>query len=230
MNKKLLFCLFISFLFNQILISNPVTLYITTADEHLEPYVIDDETTILNISNFIPPFNKFHVDSISGLEQLTALEVVQIQGLNTVVDFTFLGDAPNLKEIYITSCITSSLRFMENLKNAEIIVFDGYVTEDDYETIKNQIIDLSKLENLQKISFSAALLPAEEYIGFAAIPKFSYVYSNPDIQLGNNNIESISEEDIEILSQFNKIYLWPNPILFNDEEMKKLEGLNIISR
>lgn len=229
-SKRFLGIVFFVFFLGFWTFADPVTLNITTADGHLVPFEIDDETTILNISNFTPPFNKYEVDSISGLEQLKNLEVVQFIGLNTIVNFSFLTDAPNLKEVYISSCIVSSLKFIENLTKAELIFLDVYVVEDDYDSIKNTEIDMSQLENLIKLSFSAAIIPAEEYIGFGAVPKFSYVPSHPDLVLGNNDIEHFSEEDIEILSQFNNIYLWPNPILNNQEEMENLEGLNIITR
>lgn len=229
--KKLKYYLFgLLFFFIFPLYAENVTLNITTADGHLVPYEIDDSTRILNISNFTPPFNKFDIDSISGLEQLTNLEVIQIVGLNTIVDFSFLSDAPNIKELYISSCIVLSLKFLEDLYNAELIMMDVYVIDEDYEVIRDMEIDLSKLENLQKLSFYASVIPSDEYRGFAAIPKFSYVQSHPDIVLGNNEIEEFTEDDIEILSQFNRIYLWPNPVLFNEDEMKKLDGLNIITR
>lgn len=230
MNKKIGMFL-LTFLFvSQALFSEIVTLNITTSDGHLEPFEIDDKTTVLNISNFIPPFNKFNLDSISGLEQLENLEVVQIQGLYTPIDFSFLCDAPNLKEIYIDSCIPISLKFLEDLYNAEIITLNVYILTDEYENVKNQVIDLSELHNLQKLSFSAALIPTEEYEGFAAIPKFSYVTSHPDLDISNNEITEVSQDDLEILSQFNKIYLWPNPILFDDLQMEKFKDLNIITR
>ena len=36
--------------------------------------------------------------------------------------------------------------------------------------------------------------------------------SHPDLILSNNEIESVSFDDLEILSQFNEISLWPDHI------------------
>lgn len=228
MKNKFRFLLFLIFLNHFFpLFAETVTLNIATSDGHLVPCDIDDSTVILNISNFTPPFNKFDIDSISGLEQLVNLEVVQIIGLYSIVDFSFLCDAPNIKELYISSCIISSLKFLENLNNAELIMLDVYVVNEDYENIKNAEIDLSRLVQLKKLSFSASVIPNDYYKGFGCIPKFSYVQSHPDLILSNNEIESVSFDDLEILSQFNEISLWPNPILNNPDEMEKLKDFNI---
>lgn len=231
--KKLIIILI--FLLSSFIYAEKIELKIITTDNKIIPFEVDDYARILNISSKIMPENNsdeiIGIKKIEGTENLPNIQIVRIDSISLIDDYSFLFNFPNLNEIYIFGTILTSLKFLENLSSISMIDINAFIFDEDLETIQNEAIDLNKLENICSINFSISMLTLYDGTqGFDSIPNFINVKNKPIINLGNNGISSVDDKDIEILSQFSEIHLWPNPIVNDWFEMDKLSGLNIIFR
>lgn len=231
--KKLIIILV--FLLSSFLYAEKIKLKIITTDNKTINFEVDDYARILNISSKLMPENNsdeiIGIKKIEGTEKLPNIQIVRIDSISLIDDYSFLFNFPNLNEIYIFGTILTSLKFLENLSSISMIDINAFIFDEDLETIQNEAIDFSKLENLFSVNFSISMLTLYDGTkGFDSIPNFINVQNKPIINLGNNEITSVNDKDIEILSQFSEIHLWPNPILSDFYEMEKLQDLNIITK
>lgn len=231
--KKLIIILI--FLLSSFLFAEKIELKIITTDNTIIPFEVDDYARILNISSKIMPENNsdeiIGIKKIEGTEKLSNIQIVRIDSISLIDDYSFLFNFNNLKELYIFGTIITSLQFLENLSSLNMLDINAFIFDEDLETIQNETIDLSKLENLFSVNFSISMLTLYDGTqGFDSIPNFINVKNSPIINLGNNGISSVDDKDIEILSQFSEIHLWPNPILSDFYEIEKLQDLNIITK
>lgn len=232
-NKSVIILIFL-FFSTKVFASN-VQLSIYTTEEKNVIYEVDEDIRIMTITNKILPSpensNIYGIKKITGFEQLKNLEILRIKNIDIIDDYSFLADIKNLRELYINSTILTDFTFIENLKNIEILDLEPFIYDEDLETLRNTSVDFNNLENIRMIIFSIYILTIDDkYEEFSCVPKFFNVKNMPTIDLGGNGIKEISEEELEILSQFSEINLYPNPILSNWLEMEKLIDLNIISR
>lgn len=231
--KKLIIILV--FLLSSFLYAEKIELKIITTDNKTINFEVDDYARILNISSKLMPENNsdeiIGIKKIEGTEKLSNIQIVRIDSISLIDDYSFLFNFNNLKELYIFGTIITSLQFLENLSSLNMLDINAFIFDEDLETIQNEAIDLNKLENICSINFSISMLTLYDGTqGFDSIPNFINVKNKPIINLGNNGISSVDDKDIEILSQFSEIHLWPNPILSDFYEMEKLQDLNIITK
>lgn len=231
--KKLIIILV--FLLSSFLYAEKIELKIITTDNKTINFEVNDYARILNISSKLMPENNsdeiIGIKKIEGTENLQNIQIVRIDSISLIDDYSFLFNFNNLKELYIFGTIITSLQFLENLSSLNMLDVNAFIFDEDLETIQNETIDLSNLENLYSIGFSISMLTLYDGTkGFDSIPNFVNVQNKPIIYLGNNDITSVDDKDIEILSQFSEIHLWPNPILSDFYEMEKLKDLNIITK
>lgn len=233
MKKKFVFALII-LLFSQVY-SETVQLEVFTSETESFFYDVNKNVKILFFSKSMFPeqeSNFYIIDTIKGFEKLESLEIIEFQGIDLIYDLDFLADITNLKELYISNVSITSLNFLEKLKNLELIDMYVYLSVEDAENIKQQEINLEQLENLKRIKFSTSILNLElqDFQYFNSVPYFTNVKNFPIIFLGDNGIEYLSDSEIEILTQFSEIHLWPNPILSDIYEMEKIKDLNVITK
>lgn len=231
--KKLIIILV--FLLSSFLYAEKIKLKIITTDNKTINFEVDDYARILNISSKLMPENNsdeiIGIKKIEGTEKLPNIQIVRIDSISLIDDYSFLFNFNNLKELYIFGTIITSLQFLENLSSINMLDINAFIFDEDLETIQNEPIDLINLENLYSIGFSISMLTLYDGTkGFNSIPNFVNVQNKPIIYLGNNDITTVDDKDVEILSQFSEIHLWPNPIVNDWFEMDKLKDLNIITK
>lgn len=231
--KKIIF--FILFIISFNLSAAPVNLLITTTEDYSFEFETDDNIKIFTITQSLLPSQNndtiYGIKKIEGFNQMKNLEIIRIKNIDLIDDFSFLFDIENLHELYISTTIMTDFSFIEKLKNLELMDLEPFIYDEDLETLRNIKINLESLENLKAIIFSTTILTIDDYYEeFNCIPKFINVKNKPYLDIGNNGIQKVSDSDLEILSQFSEINLYPNPIINDWMEMDKLKELHVISR
>lgn len=163
---------------------------------------------------------------ISGLEQLEKLSVIEIPILKYTGNYEFLTDCKNLKRLYLNGGTITSFKFLEKMKNLEYVELNMYINNEDLEKIYSEKINFVNLKQINEIRFFPIVTNLNKTSSYYKIPNFVNVKNNAKLFLGNNEIESISDSDIELLKQYSEVYLWPNPILENPKELEKLKKVN----
>lgn len=229
------FCLLIFFCSFQ-LYSEQFTVKFYLSNNEVYAHDFDSDIRLLNLSDTLFGFDDiledYYITKIEGFEQFKNLRILEIRDFMNILDFSFLDDLPNLTELYIDSSLVEDISFLSNLENLEIIDLFIYVREENAQNFFQSEIDLSQLLFLARINFKAMILPEDgkSDIPFNSIPNFANVQNQPQIHLGHNEISTLDENQIDLLRQYSQIFLYPNPILNNDEEMEKLKGLMIVVR
>lgn len=228
-------CLVLTFLFTVLLFSQTVPLKFKISNGAEYEVYYNENQRILSFSDKSLPFldevEDFAIVDISGLDKLKHLEILEIKDILNYVNYGFINDLSNICELYINSCFVDSLSFLENLYNLEVIDIQIYVTEESAQKIKNTKIDLSNLLFIKRIDFKATVISADEQlIPYNSIPFFVNVQNQPVLNIGGNDISDLSVNQRNLLKQYSEIYLYPNPILFDDLQMESLTELNIIKR
>lgn len=228
-------CLVLTFLFAVLLFSQTVPLKFKISNGAEYEVYYNENQRILSFSDKSLPFldevEDFAIVDISGLDKLKHLEILEIKDILNYVNYGFINDLNNICELYINSCFVDSLSFLENLYNLEVIDIQIYVTEESAQKIKNTKIDLSNLLFIKRIDFKATVISADEQlIPYNSIPFFVNVQNQPVLNIGGNDISDLSVNQRNLLKQYSEIYLYPNPILFDDLQMESLTELNIIKR
>lgn len=230
--KKILFFIFLSFLSLSLSAESAVLKFFYNDGEILEKKVNKNSHLLILSETSIPKTNdsgEFLLEDIEGLEQLENLQVIQINDVNFIDDFSFLSNLKYLKELYINSCFIKSIKFLENMQNLEVIDLTLYIPSESSEKFKKEIIDIDKLLFIKKIDFHVSVVVDEEnFEDYNDIPKFINVKNQPVLNIGKNNLRTISENQISFLKQYSQIFLWPNPIISNMTELKKIDDLNIV--
>ena len=134
------------------------------------------------------------------------------------------------------NCWISSLNFLENLSNLENIEIQFSADISEYKTIKENKINLSKLQKLKKIYIENSdfcniyknqpwEMPTVCSLDF--IPPFINVQNKPELLIYDNMIEKITKEEIRLLKQYSNVHLDFNPIAKNEAELAKLKKAKI---
>lgn len=231
--KKNILILF--FLISGFLFAESINIKITTTEDKTFDYEVDDNTSIFTITKKILPEQEtdgiYGIKKIEGFNQLKNLKIIRIKNIDIIDNYDFLKEIPNLRELYISTTIITDIKFIENLYSLELLDFEPFIYDEDLETLRNSTINLENLELLKAIIFSTTILTIDNYYEeFNCIPKFINVKNKPYLDLGNNGITSVNDNEIDILSQFSEVNLWPNPILSDLYEMEKLQDLNIVTK
>ncbi len=225
----ILICTFISLYF----FADEVKLRIFSQNGEILEKEIESNTRLLQINeNFLPDsiiYKDFLIVDIEGLEELPNLQVLQINDVNNINDFTFLSRLKFLRELYINSTFIKSLKFLEGMHNLDLIDLTLYVMEDESQKFKEEIIDLGQNLFIKKIDYHVSVVVDEETLrDFNDIPKFINVQNQPILNIGKNQIYTISADQKKYLYQYSQIYLWPNPIIEDQLQIEGLKDLNII--
>lgn len=230
--KKIISLLILT-IFSLSLFADKVSIKIFLANGQIVEKEINSNIRLLQINeNFfsesqIP--NDFIIVNIEGLEELQNLQVLQINDVNNIDDFSFLSKLNFLQELYISSTFVKSLKFLEGMQNLDIIDLTLYVMKEDYKSFKDEIINLEKLLFLKKINFHiSCVLDEKNLMDFNDIPKFINVQNQPILNIGKNQIYTISADQKKYLYQYSQIYLWPNPIIDDRLQLQNLRDLNVI--
>lgn len=163
---------------------------------------------------------------VKGLNQLTNLTNFETPILNYKGDYRFLEDCKNLKKIFLNGGTITSFKFIEKMESLEYLELGMYINKDDIDKIYAEKIDFVNLKNLREIRFSPIVNSSNKTSRYGKIPNFVSIQNKPKIFLGNNEIETLTEKDIELLNQYSEVNLFPNPILENIKELEKLENVN----
>lgn len=128
-----------------------------------------------------------------------------------------MSKLPNLRKLSLGGCTVYDFKFLESLTNLEDLSLHVFIAEGLTDKIKFTPIDLLNLKKIKYISFNS--IP---------VPPFINVQNRPYLILDNNNIESLSVYDLELLSDYSLVTMRYNPIVSNQAERLKCSGLPII--
>lgn len=160
---------------------------------------------------------KFQILTVENIEVLTQVEFIEFINVRTIQDYSFLSKLPNLRQLSLGGCTVYDLKFLESLTNLEHLSLHIFIPEHIIDKIKSTPIDLLNLKKIKYISFNS--IP---------VPPFINVQNRPYLILDNNNIESLSVCDLELLSNYSLVTMRYNPIVNNQAERLKCAGLPII--
>ncbi len=160
---------------------------------------------------------KFEILTVENIEVLTQLEFIEFINVTTIHDYSFLSKLPKLRKLSLGGCSVFDLKFLESLTNLEDLSLHIFIPESIIEKIKVTPIDLLNLKKIKYISFNS--IP---------VPPFINVQNQPYLILDNNNIESLSVYDLELLSDYSLVTMRYNPIVSNQAERLKCAGLPIV--
>ena len=213
--------------------SENVTLqFFTSRGEILEKEVNASIRLLMITEAFIPRSTvdeEVFIVDVSGFDQLKDLQILNVNALNNLSNFNFIGDIENLRELYIHFCFVDSIKFLEKMKKLEIAEISMYVMEDKKEQFISEQVDLSNAISLARINFHASVMSKEEdLLNFNNIPNLINVQNQPVLDIGSCGIETIGPEQRVQLKQYSQIYLWPNPIIRDELQIEALKDLNIV--
>jgi len=215
---KLFIVIFVVSLTCQIYAENLVSIKIVQNDSISKTIQVDENVTHLT---FAAPEYK-SITSIEGLEQLKNLESFDFYNLD-IIDTEFFNSCPKLNQLWISGCTLKSLKFIEKLDN----LTELYLDFDCDERIRKEKIDCKNLNRLKKIFFTGIVIKSGEPEKFGCVPRFIGIKSKCRLVLEDENITSLSEEEVKILKQFTSVALDANPILKNPDEVKLMQKANI---
>ncbi|MCQ2591435.1 MAG: hypothetical protein MJ188_01515 [Treponema sp.] len=219
------FLLVLFVLFSTSVFAETVQLKITTSTGAIVYQDVEKETTFWGAMNGDSVNYKFA--SVSGLEQLPNLEIIEFQNIDTVEDFSFLSSAKNLKELYMTNCSVNSLKFIEKLGKLKMLDLNVLFQTSASEAVELTRIDLGKLHSLQELRFSAIVVDSNKnaICKLTEVPKFKNVKSVPLLDISNNDIKAFSDEDVKLLNQYSEVFIKYNPVSTNAAELVKLKKI-----
>lgn len=232
--KKLLTLLFL-IITPSLIFGKEIILSFHISDNSIYEVTFDDSKTLLSLSNtnlsFLDETSNLQIIKVDGFEQFKNLQILEIKDIYNISNFSFLLDLPQLRELYIKSCLIESLDFLQYLVNLEILYISVYVSEENAKKMKTTKQDLSELLFLKRIDFRATILTNDDELStFNGMPLFYNVQNQPVINLGNNGITELNNNERLLLKQYSIIYLYPNPILNDDFQMECLRDLNVVTK
>lgn len=171
-------------------------------------------------------FPNKEIVSMEGFEKLNNLSALFFYYPKYYGDWMFLKKIPKLKK-FASDIKKSSLKFLENLNNIETLELNIIYNDEDFENLKSTIIDLKKLTKLKKIWLRIDNEKNVNMYRMDFIPKFINVQNKPELIISDNRIESITDDEIELLKQYSNVVLDYNPITRNEEELSKLRNAKI---
>lgn len=232
MKKKILF--FILFSIFEIMFAENFEIKFMAEDGTCSTLTFDNSAEWIVVDGKKLPVKK--IVSIEGFENFSKTENLCFYFLRYSGDYNFLSNLTKLKTLGLMNCQVSSLIFLEklqNLENAEI-QFSADISE--YNSIKENKINLSKLQKLKKICIASSRFcniyknQAWEITPVCSldfIPPFINVQNKPELLIYDNRIEKISREELRLLKQYSKVHLDFNPIAKNETELAKLRKAKI---
>ena len=142
-----------------ILISFIINLSVTCQQKFLTRVQTDgSESKVYLVKNS----NKFvlydsdntYTKTFKGFENFDELDYIECMTLPYVESYDFLADVVSCKKIGIGYGKYFDFNILKNVKNLEELIFVGYISDEDFEKIKRDGIDLSELKYLKKFTFN----------------------------------------------------------------------------
>ena len=102
---------------------NVILQFFTSRGEILEKEVNASTRLLMITEAFIPRSTvdeEVFIVDVSGFDQLKDLQILNVNALNNLSNFNFIGDIENLRELYIHFCFVDSIKFLEKMKKLEI--------------------------------------------------------------------------------------------------------------
>lgn len=224
--KKIL-VVFLVNLFAMTAFAENIQLKITTAAGSTVTQDVDKNATFWGIDG-----EQVNYDfvSVQGLDQLSKLEVIELTNLKSVKTYSFLADAKNLKELYLTACTVNTLDFVKDLPKLKVLSLDVRFDLEKATVISLTNVDFSNLKKLEELRFWSKLYSnSKEVSKLPVVPRFYNIKSYPLLDLSNSDISEVSEDDVKLLAQYSDIILKSTPISGKEAELKKLSKYNIIT-
>ena len=94
--------------------------------------------------------------TFTGLEDLGDLDLIECYPLPYIESYDFLAEVKSCKSIYLGYAHYFDFNMLKNVKNLEEIDFEGFISEEDFQEIKRNGIDVSELKYLKKLIFNPA--------------------------------------------------------------------------
>lgn len=232
MKKKILFFILLSIF--EIMFAENFEIKFIAEDGTYSALTFDNSEEWLVVDGNKLPIKK--IISIEGFENFSETENLCFYFLRYSGDYRFLSNLTNLKTLGLMNCQISSLIFLENLQNLENIEIQFSADINEYKSIKENKINLSKLQKLKKICIESSRFctiyknQPWEIISVCSldfIPPFINVQNKPELLICDNRIEKISKEEQRLLRQYSKVHLDFNPIAKNEAELAKLRKAKI---
>jgi len=158
------------------------------------------------------------ISKVENINLLTELEYFEMYNLSDLEDYSFLAELPKLKSLHMAGCTVKDLHFIEGLRGLKYLYLNIYFDKMDVQFEK--YFDLVELKSIEFILWSDNKRQTK-------IPNFINVQNKPFIDLANNNIETVSEEEMHLLGQYSLIDMKFNPIAEDKKEQSRLKDLNV---
>lgn len=148
--KKLTFILFICLI--SLSCNNSITLLRINKDNSEISNIYPANTKKLSIID--NDGNNCKTVNIKGLENFKKLEEISFYCLVFLEDFSFLKDInSSCKRLYFVRSNFFGFENISHLKNLEEIEFDGYITDEQFNSLLKNGIDLNCFPKLKKLTF-----------------------------------------------------------------------------
>ncbi len=97
-----------------------------------------------------------HTINFKGFDAVGELDYIDCFTLPYLENYDFLAEVKSCKSIYLGYAHYFDFNILKNVKNLEEIDFEGFISEEDFQEIKRNGIDVSELKYLKKLIFNPA--------------------------------------------------------------------------
>ena len=97
-----------------------------------------------------------HTINFKGFDSVGELDYIDCFTLPYLESYDFLADVKSCKSIYLGYAHYFDFNILKNVKNLEELDFEGFISEEEFQEIKRNGIDVSELKYLKKLIFNPA--------------------------------------------------------------------------